>query len=90
MKTLSINSHVRIKITPFGIAKLKEQHERLFKNWSTIPDFIPPKVDKDGYSTMLLWQVMNNFGEYMSLGATQLPFEDIIQIDDAEFENVKY
>jgi hypothetical protein len=82
MKTLNINSYVRIKLTTFGIEKLKENHERLYKQFPSIGKFIPPKVDKDGFYQMQLWEVMNTFGKYLYNGSTDLPFEMNIQIDD--------
>ena len=79
MKTLSINSQVRIKLTSRGIKKLKRKH--------IISNFTPPKVDKDGYYEMQLWQVMNIFGGDMIASNPSLPFEPNIQIDDAEFKS---
>lgn len=86
MKTLNINSQVRIKLTPFGIAKLTAKHEELRSICPSIGEFTPPKMDKDGYCEMQLWEVMNTFGEDMYIGNMHLPFETNIQIDDAKFE----
>ena len=86
MKTLNINSQVRIKLTPCGIEKLKKKHEELRSFCPSIGDFKPPETDKDGYCEMQLWDVMNTFGEDMYNGNMNLPFETNIQIDDAKFE----
>lgn len=86
MKTLNINSYVRIKLTPCGIAKLKANHEELRSAYPHIGKFIPPKIDKDGYCEMQLWEVMNTFGEDIYNGNNNLPFETDIQIEDAQFE----
>ena len=74
MKTLNINSSVRIKLTPYGIEKLKRKQ------------YIQPKVDKDGFCEMQLWWVMQIFGEDINAFNQKLPFETNIQIDDAFLE----
>ncbi len=86
MKTLNINSNVRIKLTPFGIAKLAANHEELRSSRPSIGKFTPPETDKDGYCEMQLWEIMSTFGEDMYMGNMHLPFETNIQIDDAQFE----
>ena len=84
MKTFNINSKVRIKLTPYGIEKLKEKHEKLSSLCPCIGKFTAPKADEDGYCEMQLWYVMTIFGEYMC--GIKLPFEPNIQIDEAKFE----
>lgn len=87
MKTLNINSYVRIKLTPCGIAKLKANHEEFCSAYPHIRRlFIPPKIDKDGYCEMQLCEIMNIFGEDVYNGNNNLPFEPDIQIEDAQFE----
>ena len=86
MKTLNINSKVRIKLTPCGIEKLKRKHEELRSLCPSIGNFTPPKVDKDGYCKMQLAVVMANFGEYIFPTFTKYPFEPNILIDDTELE----
>ena len=86
MKTLNINSIVRIKLTSCGIAKLRAKHEELCSLNPYLGNFIPPKTDKDGYCEMQLWKIMNTFGEDLSAANMNLPFELKIQIDDAQFE----
>ena len=90
MKTLNINSNVRIKLTSFGIKRLKENHEELRKRYpSAIGKFIPPAVDKDGFCEMQLWKVMKQFGDLLYIGCENPPFELEIQIDDSAFEELK-
>lgn len=86
MKTLNINSKVRIKLTAYGIEKLKEEHEEFRKRCPSFGEFIPPKTDVNGYCEMQLWRIMQLFGEDMYNGATKHPFEANIQIDDSNFE----
>ena len=59
MKTLNINSEVRIKLTPFGIKRLKENYEEIRKDYPHVTDeFKLPEVDENGFSKMPLWQVI--------------------------------
>ena len=82
MKTLNVNSYVRIKLTPYGIKKIKMEHgEEYYLHC------ILPYIDKEGYCKMQLWEVMSEFGDDLYNGAINLPFEHNIQIDDAEFES---
>ena len=87
MKTLNMNSYVRIKLTSYGIEVLHRKHEGIRAAYPFIGKFSPPKTDKDGYYKMQLWQVMNIFGQYMYDGNINLPFELDIQIDDAQFKS---
>lgn len=88
MKTLNINSKVRIKLTSFGIEILRKQHEERHRSYPfAFPaSFTPPAVNEDGFCEMQLWEVMNTFGEFLYNGAPNLPFETNIQIDDEQFE----
>lgn len=86
MKTLNLSSLVRIKLTPYGIEKLKRVHAELRSHFPDVGDFTPSETDKDGYCEMLLWDVMNTFGEDVYHGSVNMPFEADIQIDDAEFK----
>lgn len=63
MKTLNINSKSRIKLTNYGIATLKENHNKLRALCPAMGEFTPPKTDKDGFCTMHLWEVIDNFGK---------------------------
>lgn len=85
MKTLNLNSYVRIKLTEFGLKELKKQHNKLKKKNPSIGKFTPPETDKDGFCEMQLWVVMNTFGKYLYNGSPNIPFELTIQIDEAQF-----
>lgn len=88
MKTLNINTMVRIKLTDTGIKKLKKNYEKLRAQFPVMDEFTPPKTDKDGYCKMELWEFMNEFGDILFNGSEyDSPFEDnAILIDDNDFE----
>ena len=79
MKSLNINSNVRIKLTPYGIEKIKKQYGKLY-----FEESIQPSADKDGFYAIQLWRLMNTFGEDMYMGNTNFPFDSNIEIDDAQ------
>ena len=82
-----MNATVRIKLTPIGIKRLKENHEKLCKKYPLCTEeFKTPVVDENGFTQMTLWVVMNTFGDLLIHGSDDLPFEVDIQIDDSEFE----
>lgn len=87
MKTLNINSYVRIKLTRVGIQRLRSNHKKMFEYYpSCKTKFIPPEVDEEGFSEMQLWKVMQNFGDLLYIGSTELPFELDIKIDDKDLK----
>lgn len=82
MKKLSINSTVKIKLNPGGIEILRKQHEELKKVIPGLGEYTPPKVDKNGYTDMQLWQVMKYLGPHLNVGDIQTPFNTYILLDD--------
>ena len=86
-KTLNMNSYVKIKLTRFGIKRLKRNHEEMFrKHPSCKTKFIPPELDEEGFCRMQLWQVMKNFGDMCYIGSTELPFKMDIKIDEKDLK----
>ena len=73
MKVFNTNSYVKIKLNPFGIEIMKRKGIEI------------PKQDEDGYCQMQMWQVMNIFGEYMTVYLDP-PFKQEILIDDKDLE----
>jgi len=87
MKTLNLNSIVRVRIKPFGINRLREIHEEFQRDFPfAVGEFCPPPADEDGFSEMQLWVVMHIFGNslYNGAGATNLPIDMNIQIKEED------
>ncbi len=77
---INLNDNVRVKLTPFGIQCMKDYHKWLFAP-NVAPPFNPPVPDENGWTTMQMWLVLQEFGPYMHNGMTQIPFEDnVIEI----------
>lgn len=86
MISLNVNSHIKVKLTKYGI----EAYERYIKN--ALPCslvlvgkfFIPPaRIDEEGYTKFQLWEFMQIFGEYFYMGNTHQVIEPLeIYIDD--------
>ena len=77
MKTLNINSYVRIKPTEFGLETLRKKYE-VIKEWYPAEFNRLTTPDEDGYIEMQLWQVMHIFGKNMYSGSNKIPFDTII------------
>ena len=75
----NINDYVKVKLTEFGMDILRKQHKELKIFWPGLPDFEPPKEDKDGWSEHQLWTLMSHFGHTLSNGG-EVPFELEIEI----------
>lgn len=55
-------------------------------------DYLPDdskSVDKNGYSTFMLWDFMNIYGPYMKIGRSGQIVDNDIFIDDDDLEDVK-
>ncbi len=81
MKKVNVNDFVRVKLTKRGI----EIYEDYYKDILLCKGVgnISPEIDKDGYTRLQLWELMNIFGKSMVMGCT-VPFETTILIEDAE------
>lgn len=81
MLKFNINESVKVKLTERGKELLKEDHENFWSSTSfpkiTKPVYIPPKVDKDGFSEFQFWHFMHTFGPYLYLGSVGVPFEEL-------------
>lgn len=76
---LNLNSTVRFKLTDKGRELHKYDFEE-FWNYRNRPASVvyrPLKEDEEGYSKMQLWDFMNIFGKYISLGC-ELPVEEAL------------
>lgn len=83
--TVNVNSYVKVKLLPIGLAIHQAEHEKYCPH---LP-YTPPEVDADGYSEFQLHSLMNIFGAYLLLGLN-IPFEtDIIfaEYKTNEFSN---
>lgn len=83
--TTNINDIVKVKLTDLGVSILLEKHndfndfmwEKGIRRASEFKEF-EVKRDEEGYTSFQLWDLMNIFGPYLTLG-TDIPFEtDII------------
>lgn len=93
MKEINFNSSVQIKLTAEGLKILKKKYNELLSTMTKesheiAGEFELPDFDKDGYTKMQLWQVMNIFGEYMVVGNPNPPFESSIRISEEFIEEV--
>ena len=85
----NINSLVSVKLTRFGYAQLRAQHELLRERWkkpATDPDwaYSPPTQNKDGWSTWNLWSIMSSLGSYCTMGG-ELPFRTNILLKGVKY-----
>jgi hypothetical protein len=68
---LNLNQQVKVKLTPVGVEALRLNHYadcfRLYPE-DLIPEFVPPEVDAEGYTTFQLWILMNQLGPHIGMG----------------------
>lgn len=80
----NMNDYVRVRLTDFGRARLREQHDELYRlvvaSGGEAREWVPPKEDADGWSEWQLWSLMQRLGQHIYLGMPTPPFDTSIQI----------
>lgn len=79
LRKLNLNDNVLVKLTPRGLAILREQHEAMNKSWRRNDPFREPEVDDDGWTKVQLWTLFQDFGQHVNM-ACDLPFETTIRL----------
>jgi len=78
--TVNLNDYVRFKVTPHGLDLLRQRHDaRNLELGGFLGEFVPPEVDADGWSETQLWFLMEEFGEFIHIGASG-PLDTMIQV----------
>lgn len=76
MRKFNINLNVKVKLTKYGVAELKRQHDELNEQLGgKLTDFRPPSVDAEGFSTFQLHDLMYRLGHMHCIVNNNLPFE---------------
>jgi hypothetical protein len=85
----NINDTVRVRLTDYGRAALREDWESTTDIYYASPasrafrgEYQPPKEDEQGWSEWQLWRLMQVFGDHVNLGFP-LCFETEIEIVNA-------
>jgi hypothetical protein len=85
MISLNVNSHIKVKLTKYGIEAYERYIHSIYKNLplSLVDRFSIVRIDEDGYAKFQLWEFMNIFGEYFYMGNTHQVIEPLeIYIED--------
>lgn len=70
MKRFNINNWVKVKLTEEGLDLLEQSHYDLYESIGKPPrEWVKPVVDENGYSKFQMWDLMNKFGKYTTLGS---------------------
>ena len=72
---MNVNDEVLVKLTPYALALMVENHFKLFNGARYAPRFEAPTADAEGWSRMQLWRVMKEFGSAMYNGNLNQCFE---------------
>jgi len=78
----NMNNYVKVKLTPYGLSILKQQHDELESQSPKIGPFKPPSVDADGWTQLQAWSLIQIFGPHISIGMNNVPFETEIEIEE--------
>lgn len=72
---MNVNDEVLVKLTPYALTIMVENHFKLFNGARYAPRFEAPAADAEGWSRMQLWRVMQEFGSAMYNGNPNQCFE---------------
>lgn len=88
--SVNINWKVRAKTTPEGHKIHRENYDKLSKLYPAgMPyKYSPIKEDENGYSEWQLWKLINDFGEYLYMGSSRVPFETTLEIIIPEYHKL--
>lgn len=84
-KKFNVNSKVKIKLTPYGIEKIKS----FYKSWSDeeVKEYIEHATDEEGYYEVQMWEFMMVLGPHINPCHTcEISFESEILINDEDLK----
>ncbi|HHZ97411.1 MAG TPA: hypothetical protein EYN67_18120 [Flavobacteriales bacterium] len=85
----NMNNSVKVKLNDVGHAELKRQHDVVAANIDYNIEYKEVPVDKDGYSSFQMHDLMHTFGHMMVMGC-KTPFETLsIKIAEVLLKPVK-
>ena len=85
----NMNNSVKVKLNDIGHAELKRQHDALYSDIGIDKEYVNRNVDRDGYSSFQMHDLMNTFGHMMVMGC-KTPFENLsIKISEVLLKPVK-
>lgn len=93
MKSLNLNSIIKVKLTPKGTDIYYHQYDEFNKQHKltgvSYLSPLMPKIDKDGYTEFSLWKFINLYGKYFQMGMREYPIQDLrIYIEDQDLDEV--
>lgn len=75
----NINEYVRVKLNDKGRRILRDRHAAYAEAFpGSFPEYREPKEDADGWSQRQAWDLMQTFGQHVTLGL-EPPFSTTIQ-----------
>ena len=88
MKSINLNSIIKVKLTPKGVDIYYHYYDEIGKKFNLEP--LMPQIDKDGYTKFQLWKFMDMYGDYFQMGRREYPIQDLrIYIEDQDLDEVK-
>lgn len=92
MKEFNFNNSVKVKLTDFGIAILRQNYEELINSNPVAKKYTGEfeiKIDENGYTEMPLSELMSTFGQYLTVNqCEEMPFEATIMIDEQSLKEL--
>lgn len=93
MKSLNLNSIIKVKLTPKGTDIFYHQYDKFNEKFNLSDNLqlkpLMPPIDKDGYTEFQLWRFIDLYGNHFKMGTQEQPIQDLnIYIEDKDLEEV--
>lgn len=81
MKTLNLNTYVKVKLTKFGEEIYSHQYDWAIGRLQNF-DRPLPVCDEEGFVTIELWKLFEIYGKYVECGRDQIFKESVIYLNE--------
>ena len=81
MKTLNLNTYVKVKLTKFGEEIYSHQFDWAIGRLQSFERPLPA-TDEDGFITIELWRLFEIYGKYVACGRDQIFKGSVIYLNE--------
>lgn len=92
MKGISLNGHIKAKLTPQGAEIFYHQfdntNKKIEERGGKPIEPKMPRIDKDGYTDFVLWDFIKLYGEHIGINKQNVVIDSMLYIPESELEDI--